>query len=266
MDNGIEIKKWEDFGFRPLKDHSNPSQPIINHTYMHIPGRSGAYDFGTEIEQRDGIAIPLHKLIEEESEINGAVNQLNRFFFDEFKQPRSVKVIFDYESNKYVWLKIQSSFTINRATILSKIEVPFVQFDDNKYSIVEADEITWGSEEITFEADYSLGHTGTGAQERQITSNTTLNPFIEGLAITPFIVLKGTGTNVRIICDERTIDVGTFSNQTIEIDTGNFVVYKNGIESEFDLDEFYFVPNKSVSVTGTNMNFTLTFHYRDIYM
>lgn len=265
MDNTIEKKRWEDFSLRVLAEHENPAQADFSHKSMHIAGLSGLLDFGSEVEGKS-FTIELNRLVREELDLTQTINALNRFFFDEFKQPRFIKITFDYDPNKYIWAKISESFTPNRATLLKKLAIPFIQFDDNKYSIVEADEIVWGSTEIDFQADYLLGNTGPGATNMQITSNKTINPFMEGLALMPFIVLEGSGTNVKITCSNRVLNVGNFTNKKIEIDTENYIAYSNGVETDFDLNEFYFVPGQTVNVTGANMNFRFTVHYRDIYM
>lgn len=266
MNNGIEIKRWEDFGLKPLSGHENPVQADFDHITMHIPGVSGLLDFGAEVKSKKNIAIPLNIFICSEYENTKIINDLNQFFFDEFKQPRFIKTIFDYEPSKYIWLKIAESFIPNRQTILRKFTIPFVQFDDNKYSIAEADEIVWGSTEIDFTADYLLGNTGSGASKKKITGNTTINPFLEGLALQPYIEMNGTGMDVKITCGSYVLNVGNFTNQTIGIDTENDVKYVNGVESSFGMGDFYFVPGLPVQITGRNMNFELTVHYRDIYM
>lgn len=266
MDNGLEICRWEDLGLRPLYDHNNPTQASFSHKSLHIPGRSGALDFGAEIEAKTGIEVPVYALVKNELETTQIINKFNRFFFDEFKQPRFIKVIFDYDPNKYVWFKVADNFVPNRAKLLKKFSVPFIQHDDNKYSIAEAKEIVWGSQKIDFKADYFLGNTGSGADKRKITANTTLNPFLEGLALQPYFEINGTATNLKISCAGRTLNIGTFSNKKIEVDTENDLIYENGVESDFGLGEFYFAPGQSVSITGSNMNFEMTVHYRDIYM
>ena len=265
MNNGLETRRWEDFNLKTLTEHSNPAQAEFSHKSMHIAGLPGLLDFGSEIEGKS-FEINLNQLVRQELDLAQTINALNQFFFDEYKQPRFIKIIFDYDPNKYIWAKVAESFTPNRATLLKKLTVPFIQFDANKYSVVVADEIVWGSQQIDFQADYKLGHTGSGARDTQITSNTTIRPFLEGLALMPFIVLNGSGTNVKITCANRELNIGTFVGKEIEIDTENYVTYTNGVESNIDLNEFYFVPNEPVSITGTNMNFKLTVHYRDIYM
>lgn len=265
MNNGVVTKRWEDFSLRVLAEHDNPAQAEFSHKSMHIAGLSGLLDFGSEVEGKS-FEINLNQLVRQELDLSQTINALNQFFFDEFKQPRFIKIIFDYEPNKYIWAKVSESFTPNRSTLQKKLTIPFIQFDDNKYSITEADEIVWGSTEIDFQADYLLGNTGPGASDMQITSNKTINPFLEGLALMPFIVLDGSGTNVKITCANRILTVGSFTNKKIEIDTENYIAYSNGVETTIDLNEFYFVPGQPVAITGTNMNFKLTVHYRDIYM
>ena len=265
MDNGIEVKTWEDFGFKPIMDHDNPSQSDFSFKTMHVAGLNGTLDFGAEIEGKTGIEINLHKF-GQESALSRSIDEVNRFFFDEFKQPRYIKTIFDYDSSRYVWLKIAESFTPNRKSLSKELKVSFVQFDDKKYSVHEAENIVWGSQVIDFRDNYTLGNTGAGAKDLQVTTNTTLRPHIDGLALMPYIVLQGTGTDVRFVCAGKTIIVGTFSSATIEIDTENYIVYRNGVEVVYDLDEFYFVPGQPVLIQGENMNFKLTFHYRDVYI
>lgn len=266
MDNGIETKRWEDFGLIVVMDHVNPSQADFDYSTLHIPGLSGVLDYGTEIKEKSGITVPLNGLKKSEIEITGTLNAINKFFFDEFKQPRFIKTVFDYEPNKYVWLKIASNFSLSRKTVIREFSIHFVQHDDNKYSIAEADEIVWGSTEIDFTADYLLGNTGSGASKKKITGNTTINPFLEGLALQPYIEMNGTGTDIKITCGSYVLNVGNFANQTIGIDTENDVKYVDGVESSFGMGDFYFVPGLPVQITGRNMNFELTVHYRDIYM
>lgn len=265
MNNGLETRRWENFNLKAITEHSNPAQAEFSHKSMHIAGLSGLLDFGSEIEGKP-FGINLNQLVRQELDLTQTINALNQFFFDEYKQPRFIKIIFDYDPNKYIWAKVAESFTPNRATLLKKLTVPFIQFDDNKYSVVEADEIVWGSQQIDFQADYLLGNTGPGATNIQITSNKTINPFLEGLALMPFIVLEGSGTNVEITCASRVLNIGNFTNKKIEIDTENYIAYSNGVETDFDLNEFYFVPGQPVTITGLSMNFDLTVHYRDIYM
>lgn len=260
------MKTWSDFGLKTLKDHANPSQPSYSHLKKHIPGLPGVLYFGSEVQGREGIQVSFKKLTKEEWEINHTVNEINRFLFDEFKQPRLLKTVFDYEPNKYVWLQVENSFTIDRHSILNGFTITFVQFDDNKYSIEEANDVVWGSETIDFLADYTLGNSGSDAKERQITGNTTLNPFLEGLALRPFFEINGIGTNVRITCAGQSIEVGSFTNANVQIDVENFIAYFNGAERQITFGDFYLIPNQTVQITGTNMNFKLTLHYRDIYL
>lgn len=266
MDNGVEIKRWEDFGLIVVMDHVNPSQAKFEYKTLHVPGLPGMLDYGAEINSRDGISIPLNGLLKSEMETTKMMNQINRFLFDEFKQPRFIKTIFDYDPNKYVWLKVAANFSLDRKTVIREFSIPFVQFDDNKYSVAEANDILWGSTAIDFQADYLLGNTGSGADKQKITGNITLNPFLEGLALQPYFEINGSGTDVKIACGTYILSVGNFTNKRLGIDTENDVMYVNGVESDFGLGDFYFVPGLPVKITGRNMNFELTVHYRDIYM
>lgn len=266
MDNGIYTKTWEDFGLRPLKDHENASQSDYNALTLNIPGRSEKLYFGSEIEGKPPIVINFKKLVKEEYEISQIVDKINLFLFDEFKQPRELKVIFDYDSSKYVWLRVANGFTIDRSSLMNGFSIPFAQYDDNRYAVEEVNDVKWGSTLIDFRASYKLGHEGSGAVNLPVKGYTTFYPTLDGYAVQPFIVLEGKADMFVLSSNGQRISYTGFDGR-MEIDTEEYIAYHNGNETMLEIfEDFYLVPGKVVYVNGTNMNFKITMHYRWKYI
>lgn len=266
MDNGIEIKTWEDFDLKPLKGHDNASQSDYNAITLQIPGQSEKLYFGSEIEGKPPIVINFKKMVKEEYEINSIIDKVNLFLFDEFKQPRELKVIFDYDSSRYVWLRVSNGFTIDRSTFINGFSIPFVQFDDNRYSVEEVNDVKWGSTLIDFRASYKLGHEGSGAVDLPVNGSTNFMPTLDGYAVQPYIILSGKADSISIRTGDSYITHNAF-NGKLEIDTENYIAYINGVETMLQrFDEFYLIPNQKVYISGTNMNFKVTMHYRWKYI
>lgn len=266
MDNGIYTKTWEDFGLRPLKDHEHASQSDYNSLTLKIPGQSERLYFGSEIEGKPPIIISFRKLVGEEYEITQIIDKINLFLFDEFKQPRELKVIFDYDSSKYVWLRVANGFTIDRSSFLNGFSIPFIQHDDNRYAVEEVNDVKWGSTLIDFRASYKLGHEGSGAVDLPVTGSTNFIPTLDGYAVQPYIILDGSSGNFTIRTGSSYITHTGF-NGKLEIDTENYIAYLNNVETMLQrFDDFYLVPNQRVYISGTNMKFKVTMHYRWKYI
>ncbi|MHC5227582.1 phage tail domain-containing protein [Enterococcus sp. LJL99] len=266
MDNGLVKKTWEDFGLRPLKDHENPSQSDYKALTLKIPGQSQNLYFGSEIQGKPQIVINFKKMVKEEYEINEIVDRVNLFLFDEFKQPRFLKVIFDYDPFKYVWLQVANGFTIDRSSIMNGFSIPFMQNDDNRYSVEEVNDVKWGSVVIDFRANYKLGHEGSGAVDLPVIGTTSFYPTLDGYAVQPFIILQGKADTISITSGASVIRHSSF-NGKLEIDTENYIAYVNGTETMLErFDEFYLVPNQRVYITGTGLDLKATMHYRWKYI
>lgn len=262
IDNGKEIRSLESFGLFAYPEHTNPSSADFLFNTEKI--QSNIWLFGS-IRDTKVATIPCF-FEGNQMQFQIILNQLNEFFFDEFMKPIMLKISFDYETDRYMHMYLSEPFDLSRNYDNKEISLSFIAFDSKKYSKDKASDITWGSTTINFKSNYKLGNTGSGANGITITSNTTLDTFVDGKAVKPSVKLVGTGTNVKIACAGRVIDVGTFTGKTIIIDTEQFIAYFNGVETLIDMDDFYIVPSSKVSITGTNMNFTLTIDYQNVYM
>lgn len=253
-----------DLGYRWIREHDSLGQAKITHQSQHIPGQVGEWYFGSESGTKDYI-FGLHLLEENLTTLDEKIDKLNDILFDVYGKPQLVEIRFDY-NQKVVYAYFSEPLAPTTASILAKMSLKFTSFDGRKYSRNKASEILWGSTSINFQSNYKLGDTGTGANGITITANQSVDSYIDGKAVKPSIKLVGSGTNVKITCAGKSITVGTFSNQTVTIDTEMFVAYFSGVERLIDMDDFHIVPNSKINVTGTGMNFVLTIDYQNVYM
>lgn len=254
-------KTLSDFGMVNLRGNELPLKGAISTVTEKVPGRKGLLDFGNEI----GSIIskyPIGVLTQNPTERSYLLRAFSSFISDEYGYPRQIKVHDSSEPDVYYWGKLRTApnptFYTSGADFILEIE----NIDGVKYSLVESDEILWGSSEINFTFDIELGHEGSGATNELVTKNQSFYPTVIGTAVQPFLVLDGSGTNVKIRCGKSTINVGNFTGR-MEINTQDFYAELNGVEKPIRMDKFYLVPQSPLIISGENMNFRFTNYFRD---
>lgn len=177
--------------------------------------------------------------------------------------------------------KIISSFTV----ILN---------DPYKYTRSDATSVTWGSDIITFQSNYLMGNTGSGAVELSVvieggaywgssmitfqnrsylmgdkgeeSKPIEIYPTVEGLKVKPEILLKGTGRGVWIKTRNDTINLGDFDNAEIRIDTKKFNITKNGLPMIRPMNDFYVYPDEPLFIQAKDSDFDLTIRYPNRFL
>ncbi|MGV3085035.1 phage tail domain-containing protein [Enterococcus dispar] len=250
-----------DFGMMNYKGNEQDMFGSISNRTEKIPGRKGLLDFGDEVgsfKEKFPILVKAKNPVERSYQLRA----FKKFILDEYGYPRTMKIHKSTEPDVYYWGKASIVPVPELYSNAGSFTLEIINLDGVKYSVTESDEIIWGSEKINFLFNIELGHTGLGASGEQITLNTTVYPSILGDAVQPYFVLNGSGSNIVISCDGKNINVGTFTGN-LEIDTANFYAEINGVEKAMKMDKFYLVRGKPLSITGTNMNFKFTNHFRD---
>lgn len=250
-----------DFGMIAVKGAEMQLLGTLSSRTEKVPGRKGLLDFGNEMGAITD-SYPIAVVAKNEVERSYQMRAFKLFLLDDYGLPRYVKVHNSVEPDVYYWAKITTAPTPELFGVAANFVLEITNYEGVKYSIAEADEVLWGSQSIGFQSNYLLSHTGSGAKELAIRSNVSFVPFVSGMAVHPYFVLEGSGTNVKIICSGQEINVGTFTGK-LEIDTENRIAYLNGAEKLMRMNKFLLVRNRSVTVTGTNMNFKLSNHFRD---
>lgn len=261
MDDKYRIS---DFGLYVEEGHNHPATPNFQRKTMHIPGKAGEWDFGTEIRSKS-LDIPLATQAWDRVKLQQSLNSFVAFLFDPFGKPREIKIVYDYEPDKFYMVKVSDSFSPERVRPFARFILPLVASKPYKYSNSFADEVLWGSETITFEYNYLLGHESLGGSVK-ITNPQTFDLSVEGLAIQPMFEISGTANNLTISCSEYSFTLPNFTNTSWEIDFEKYLVYKNGQETMIEIRDFYLIPgNNQVRITGSNINIDIRIKYRDKY-
>lgn len=250
-----------DFGMANAKGNELALLGSISSRTEKVPGRKGLLDYGNEVGSNTD-KFPIIVLTQNPLERSYNMRAFKLFLLDDYGLPRYIKIHNSNEPDVYFWGKMTTAPVPNLHNVSADFVLEVTNLDGVKYSIAEADEVLWGSQSIGFESNYLLGHTGSGAKELSVRSNVSFVPFVSGMAVHPYFVLDGSGTNVKIICSGQEINVGAFTGK-LEIDTENRIAYLNGAERLMRMNKFLLVRNRPVTVSGSNMNFKLSNHFRD---
>lgn len=260
-----KIIKLEDIGFKHILEISEPTIQEMDRNTIQIPEMIGELDFGEDI-QGCTLSYTLLTNFKEKIYYHEALNNLKKVLLDEYGYPRYIKLIRDYEPDKYFWVKVIAGSIPKMGQSLKSFTLDFRSNEPFSYSIEEVNDVKWGSTLIDFRASYKLGHEGSGAVDLPVTGPISFMPILDGYAVQPYIILSGKADSISIRTGDSYITHNAF-NGKLEIDTENYIAYINGVETMLQrFDEFYLIPNQKVYISGTNMNFKVTMHYRWKYI
>ncbi len=262
----LDGKNISEFGFEVEPGHEDPITPNMERKTLPIPGRAGLWDFGTEIREKP-FSFPIKIMDRFHDNMQQAYNELVAFLFDDYGQPRTIKMVREYEPDKFYTVKVVQQMIPERPFEDGSLNLSFVADDPYKYSNVYADEVTWGSTNITFEADYLLGHTNDfGSEKVNIIGPQTLNITASGLAVQPILIIEGTANNLTLSTNGHSFTLPNFSNTKWEIDFSKYLVSRNGQETMTEIRDFYLMPgNNDIKISGSNINIKLQVKFKDKY-
>ncbi|EJC3744153.1 phage tail family protein [Enterococcus hirae] len=246
------------------------------HIYNRIPSRKLVIKYYLKAEDPSSFRDKFNKL-------NVALfteNEVSIWFNDEPEMIfKGTKASIDEVNSAYYWAT--GSFTI-------------ICGDPYKYTKSDATSVTWGSKTITFQSNYLLGNTGSGAvlmpivfeggaywgsdiitwqhqgylmgDDGKDVQPYEIYPTVEGLKVKPTIVVEGMGRGIQIRTRKDTIDLGDFDNSIIEVDTQTFNIVKDGKPMIRPMNDFYIYPNEPLYVSGKDGDFELTIKYSNRYL
>lgn len=265
LDDGTRKFDFRDYGAEVQWEHENQAQPEFGHMVKKIPRRAGLVKFGSQVNER---YFKLTILLDTFSlrRLDELVDDLNGFLFDDYARPKMLKALVLYE-RKVRFVTLHEKVIPDPSTTLNSLELNFVSFDPYKYHDYKVNDIVWGSEKITFLDNWLLGNTGSGAQALKITGNKTIQPFVEGIFVAPIIIIKGSGTDVKLTCNDKTIELGTFSKSNIEVNVSRYSVTVDGREEMKKIDfEWGLMKGKDLYISGPSMDFEMTLEYNDRFI
>ncbi len=256
-----------EFGADVLLASAEPALPSMRNISVSVPGRHGAYDFGAYFEPREfTLSIALKR--QSYAGLKQELRRLNRLFIDEYARPKTVKLRFGDEVDKFYYVRITSGIDVDRAAERGFIDVGLTAFDPYAYSTVFSDEVLWGSEVITFEWYYLLGMDGTGGGFK-VTSPQSIPIYVDGESLRPVIEIDGSANGLTISANGKSFKLPNFSATKWVINGENYSVTRNGADDlsamTGDFIELMHGDN-SVSISGSDLNFNLTIKYRNKYI
>lgn len=265
----IDGKHISELNLQLLRDHQNPAAPSTRDNVMTIPGMHGAYDFGASLGVREFL-LPVHlKLKDEYETLSSAIRKVMAVFIDPYGKPKTVKLIFDYDPDKYYMVRYSGNIPINRLFSMGKFELPLTAYDPYAYSVLESsNDIRW-QDMIPWTSDIPISYKKSSYT---ITNNQILNLDNFGhQVVRPIIEISGSANNLTLILKGESFSLGSFANSTFLIDSERYAVMKDGqnflFKMQGDLEKLELIPGSNlIQIGGSNLNFNITFRYRAKYI
>ncbi|GGD03727.1 distal tail protein Dit [Enterococcus wangshanyuanii] len=257
--------------------------------YAQLGIRDGERHIYNRIPARE-IVIQYYLKAENDSDFRDKFNKLNVALYSE----KEVKLWFNDEPEMYFQGTKSMIDPVDPGINWCISTFTLRCGDPYKYTKSDATSVMWGSTVITFQANYLMGNTGSGAVNMPIvieggaywgsTMITFQNrsylmgddgkeskpievyPTVEGMKVKPTITIKGTGRGVWIKTRNDTVDLGDFDNSTIIVDTETFNITKNGKPMIRPMNDFYIYPNEPLYIQAKDSDFKLTIEYPNRYL
>ncbi|PEB86076.1 phage tail protein [Bacillus thuringiensis] len=265
----IDGKSLNQLGLALLPGFQHPAAPPIRDYTVSIPGRPGAYYFGSDIDPLEFNLPLIIKPQEDRYQLAAAIRKMVAVFIDPYGKPKEVKLIYDYEPDKYYLVRYSGSMPIDRYFRMGKFELPLIAYDPYAYSIASStDEVRWG-DDIPFMSDIPLG---IGESSYNVTTPQTLNIDNFGTRVLrPVIEISGTATSLTLAIQGESFSLGTFTNSTILIDAEQYAALKNGqnflFQIQGNLEKLELIPGaNAIQIGGSNLNINIAFKYRAKYI
>lgn len=257
--------RFEDFGFICELGNEDPLTPIFERKTLAIPGKVGVWDFGVEIREKH-FSFPLRIFEKFWPEREHKFNEFKNFWFDEFGQPREVKMVRDYEPDKFYMVKIVEQILPERLDDEGVFTLPLIANYPYKQFIAQSDEVTWDSD-IPIISDITWLY---GLDAFAIKSPQTVDVQNDGnLIVRPIILISGIANNLTLTLNGESFSFGQIS-QPIEIDAEKYLVKVNGIEKlnamTGNMKYLYLSPgNNKIRIDGSGLDLTMTIKFRNHY-
>lgn len=258
----------QDKGITVLLSSDEPALPSMRNVSVSVPGRHGAYDFGAYLEPRE---FTLNCVFPRQSytDLKRHIREFNQLFVDEYGRPKTVKLRFGDEVDKFYNVRLTGGIPVERVAERGFITINLTAFDPYAYSLVNANEVTWGSEIITFESTtYTFGYEGAPSRVK-ITAPTSIKYEVIGYAVQPVIEISGSADNLTLTNGNQSFTLEKFSDVDWRIDTESKTVFKDGKNAFAELVGDFLTFERGVNeltITGRNIDVELSIKYRDKYL
>ncbi|MYL56333.1 hypothetical protein GLW20_02310 [Virgibacillus halodenitrificans] len=260
--------RFEDFGFDCEPGNEDPITPEFEHKTLKIPKRPGLWNFGSEIKEKVfGYNLKIMDRFYEDRQRR--FNELVAFLFDAYGQPRDIKVVRDYESDKHYIAKLNQSLNPTWDEEEGSLSIVFIAEDPYKYALANqydpVDDIMYG--EVTDNDYYANPQSFDWIYSKHYSAINNYSSIV-----TDFMIeIEGTVNNPQItnLINNKTLTLPSINNGKLEVNGKRFVVFKNGqdILTGFNYNFFDIQPGEvGFLFEGGNPNAKVTYKWLHKYM
>ncbi|MCE4957722.1 phage tail domain-containing protein [Macrococcoides caseolyticum] len=250
------------------------SMPMFNIDHINsisIPGRPGELYYN----DKPGpivFKIPLYSISDDELERQNVMRRFKKLLIDNDGKSKVVKLKNSQEPDIYYNVRLSSSNEMDKDMHqVGEFELELTCYDGFGLSVLDNEAWFWGDNDITLNNEVrTMGET-IEVSQITLTSNGSITFTNLGYNVRPIIKLKGSGTNIAVYLGDATFSIIDLTNDELVIDMQEYNVYLNGvmnldaITSMRWLDIIIKEGTNILTVNGTNLNLTVSIHYREIY-
>lgn len=264
----IDGKPLKQLGLALLPGFQHPAAPPVRDYTVSIPGRPGAYYFGSDIDPMEFNLPLIIKPQEDRYRLSAAIRKMVSAFIDPYGKPKEVKLIYDYEPDKYYLARYSGSMPIDRYFMMGKFELPLVAYDPYAYSVLQSTEEIFWQDMIPWMSDIPLNYKGTSYI---VKSPQDLNVENYGpLVVRPVVEISGSADNFTFTLKGERFSLGSFTNASFLIDAERYTVIKNRknflFEFQGNIENLELMPGaNAIQIGGSNLNLNIAFKYRAKY-
>lgn len=253
----LDNKPLSTWGLYLLRGHIHPMTPDMRQKLLTIPGKDGKWDFGSEWDSRT-FELPVGIIENDKYELQRKLNEFVVFLLDSFGKPRDIKLVFDYEPDKYYLVRFAGSLSPERLFKLGKFPLTLIAHDPYKKFMVTSNDITMDSD-VPVMSDVLWD---TGIHNFHVISSQSISILNNGTVAIPLsFTVDGSGTNVTFTVNEKSFSLGDFIDSTFQIIGESYTVIKNGVEdlTSFSGDFLQLMPGENIiEISGTDLDLTIT--------
>ncbi|WP_336992923.1 distal tail protein Dit [Bacillus toyonensis] len=265
----IDGKKLSELKLALLPEFQHPAAPPVRDYTVSIPGRPGAYYFGSDLEPMEFNLPLLVKPQEDRYKLMAAIRKMVTAFIDPYGKPKEVKLIYDYEPDKYYLARYSGSMPIERYLSMGKFELPMIAYDPHAYSVLQStDEIRW-QDMVPWMSDIPIGYKGTS-----YTIKSPQNIYADNFGsqvVRPVVEISGSADNLTFTLKGERFSIGSFTNSSFLIDAERYTVIKDGqnflFQMQGNIEKLELMPGaNAIQIGGSNLNINIAFKYRAKYL
>jgi predicted phage tail component-like protein len=261
-------KTFEELNLKIHNDYQHPAAPDTRDYIVQIPGKAGAWDFGADMGVRP-FSLPCTLIEKTPAARDKAIRDVTAHLFDSRGKPKTMKLIFEEEPEKWYMVRYFGNLPISRIIGIGQFTLPLTAFDPYAELIVENHEISWDSTELSYDSSVSMDHYSPGINI-SVTEPTTIDYYVDGYAIRPTIIIEGSASSLTVSANGRSFSLDAFTDQTYEIDGEDYTVIKgvdlNGF-ADFAGDFIELLPtDNTVTIDGSGIDITFSLIFRDQYL